>query len=278
MIGGAALLLLSAIFVGVWQFSAGPDALESLPRDGIDLPIPPVPPRIAEGAEYERCLTQLATDPASAAAFAESWVAVTQKGQALNDGAQHCLALSRIAMGEPLRGAAMLEQLASASTAPTSARASLYGQATQAWLMAGDTAHALGAATMALALSPDDPDLLLERAVAAGGLARFEDALADLSRALELDPRRVDALALRAAARRHLGQLEQAQRDVDRAVALDPDDPDILLERGILRQRRNDRAGARDDWERAISLAPDSPTADLAQQNLALLEAGPERR
>jgi hypothetical protein len=36
--------------------------------------------------------------------------------------------------------------------------------------------------------------------------------------------------------------------------------------------------GARTDWERAISLSPDSATADLAQQNLALLEAGPVQR
>ena len=75
-----------------------------------------------------------------------------------------------------------------------------------------------------------------------------------------------------------MGQLELAQDDIDRALMLDPDRPDALLERGILRQRRNDRSGARDDWERAISLAPDSSTADLAQQNLALLEAGPSRR
>jgi regulator of sirC expression with transglutaminase-like and TPR domain len=51
-----------------------------------------------------------------------------------------------------------------------------------------------------------------------------------------------------------------------------------LLERGILRQRRNDDEGARADWQRAISLAPDTATADLAEQNLALLEAGPVRR
>jgi regulator of sirC expression with transglutaminase-like and TPR domain len=68
--------------------------------------------------------------------------------------------------------------------------------------------------------------------------------------------------------------LGRAQDDVDRAIALDPDDAEALLERGILRQRRADQAGARNDWERAIALAPDSATADLAEQNLALLQAG----
>ena len=52
---------------------------------------------------------------------------------------------------------------------------------------------------------------------------------------------------------------------------------EALLEHGILRQRVDDQAGARQDWERAISLEPDSATADLAQQNLALLDAGPDR-
>ena len=95
---------------------------------------------------------------------------------------------------------------------------------------------------------------------------------------LERDPHRPDALVLRAAALRHLQHLDLAQGDVERALALDPDDAEALLERGILRQHRDDAPGARGDWERAITLAPDSGTADLAQQNLALLDAGPERK
>jgi regulator of sirC expression with transglutaminase-like and TPR domain len=61
-------------------------------------------------------------------------------------------------------------------------------------------------------------------------------------------------------------------------LTLDPDDPDALLERGILRQRMGDPAGARADWEHARGIDPTSTTADLAEQNLALLEAGPERQ
>ena len=100
----------------------------------------------------------------------------------------------------------------------------------------------------------------------------------DLSHALELDPKRADALVLRAAAWRHEGHLDLAQDDVDRALDKDPDNPEAYLERGILRQRRGDRAGAHKDWVQAEALAPDSATSDLAEQNLALLEAGPDRR
>jgi regulator of sirC expression with transglutaminase-like and TPR domain len=75
--------------------------------------------------------------------------------------------------------------------------------------------------------------------------------------------------------RRKLNQLDLAQADVSRALTLDPDDPDALLERGILRQRMGDEAGARADWEHARAVDPNSTTADLAEQNLSLLEAGP---
>jgi tetratricopeptide (TPR) repeat protein len=274
MIGGAALLCVTVAGAGaVYLFSGPPAGLEGDAADNEQLPIPPVPPRIAEGPDYERCLTMLTTDPTGAASFALAWEA-TGGG----DGATHCLALSQIALGEPERGAAMLEQLAAASRGPEVGRATIYGQATQAYLMAGDKMHAFGTATLALALSPDDPDLLIESAAAATALERYQDALDDLTHALDIDARRDDALTARASAWRHLGQLGLAQDDVDRAIAIDPDNPEALLERGILRQRQNDPAGARTDWERAITLAPDTPTADLAQQNLALLEAGPDRQ
>jgi tetratricopeptide (TPR) repeat protein len=104
------------------------------------------------------------------------------------------------------------------------------------------------------------------------------DAIDDLNRALELDPRRADALVLRGAAWRNEGKIDTAEADIDHAIDIDPDDPEALLQRGILRQRKGDQAGARADWERAITLDPDSTAADLAQQDLALLEAGPDRR
>ena len=274
MIGGAALLFVALAGAGGWYLLPGaPAAPESDATDTEQLPVPPVPPRIAQGPDYEHCLAMLTSDPTGAATFAAAWEA-TGGG----DGATHCLALSQIALGDPARGAQMLEDLAAASRGPDVARATIYGQATQAWLMAGENMQAFGAATLALALSPDDADLLIESATAAAALGRYQDAVDDLTHALTIDARRDDALTARASAFRHLGQLDRAQEDIDRAIAIDPDNPEALLERGILRQRRNDAAGARTDWERAIMLAPNTPAADLAQQNLALLEAGPDRR
>jgi tetratricopeptide (TPR) repeat protein len=273
IIGGVALLAIAAAGGFVLVLLPGPDAaIETVEDDG-PLPIPPVPPRIAEGSDYEKCLGMLAKDPAGALTFAEAWEA-TGGG----DGATHCLALATVALGEPEKGADMLEKLASHSRGNAVSRATVYGQADQSWLMAGEIEHAFGAATMALALSPSDPDLLIDRSVAAGLLERYQDSIDDLTLALDIDPRRSDAYVLRGSAWRHLNQAELAIDDVTRALILDPDRPDALLERGILRQRQGNVEGASADWQRAIELAPDSATADLAQQNLALLEAGPQRR
>lgn len=259
----AALLLLGA------PAGAAPDSPAGEPA----LPVPPVPPRIAEGPDYEKCLAMLSNDPTGAAAFADAWIATG--GQ---EGAAHCQALAQIELGNVQTGAEMLEKLAAASQASPLARAAVYGQAVQAWLMTDDPAHAFGAATLALTLSPNDPDLLIDRSIAAATMERYMDAIDDINRALDLDAKRADALVLRAAAWRHEDRLELAQDDIDRALALEPDNPEALLERGILRERLGNREGARTDWERAIAIAPDTATADLAQQNLALLEAGPEQK
>jgi len=265
-IGGWTLLLLAAGGHAAWTQETRSPPAETLP-------IPPIPPRIAEGEDYEHCLAMLGNDPTGANAFADAWEA-TGGGE----GAVHCHALAQVALGNVESGADMLDRLAASSHAPAAARATVYGQADQAWLMAGQPDRAFASATLALSLLSDDVDLLIDRSVAAATLDRFNDAVDDLSQALELDGRRADALVLRAAAWRHLNHLDLAQDDIDRAFAVNPENPEAYLERGILRQRYGDREGARLDWIKAVSLAPDSATSDLAEQNLALLEAGPDRR
>ena len=244
---------------------------ESAPDGGV-LPIPPVPPRIAEGAEYDHCLDMLDSDPSGADALATSMAA-----NGGGDAAEHCHALAQVALGNSEDGADLLDKLASTSTAPSSFRAVVFGQADQAWTMAGRPDQAFASASNALKLSPDDPDLLIGHAIAAMALQRYADAADDLTHALDLDPKRADALVLRATAWRNLQKLDLAKTDIDKAFGLDPDDPDGFLERGIIRQRLGDLAGARADWEQASERAPDSSTGDLAQQNLALLAAGPRQ-
>lgn len=271
-LAGVAGLIVAAAGAGGW-WALHARAPQPAAEDDAALPVPPVPPRIAEGSEYDHCLSMLSGDPQGANGYAESWEAAGG-----GEGAEHCHALAEIALGNAQTGAQTLEHLASASHDDNATRASLFGQAGQAWMMAGDIGRAYAAATLALSLDPDDPDLLVDHAVAAATLDHHQDAVTDLDHALEIEPRRTDALIYRAAAERHLGHLDVAQDDVDRALSLDPENADALLERGILRQRQGDEAGARADWERAKELAPNTATSDLAEQNLALLEAGPDRR
>jgi len=240
---------------------------ENAPEDQA-LPIPPVAPRIGEGDQYDRCMDMLADDPAGADALALSW-------KAGGEAATQCHALAQIELGNPAAGAALLSRVAASSAAPAEARAEVFGEAAQAWTMAGDGAQALEAAAQAIMLSPDDPDLRVTHAIAAVAMHQDGQAIEDLDQVLTADPRRADALSLRATAHRRRGEIAQAAADIALACAEDPDNPDALLERGIIRQREGDRAGARQDWQKVADHAPDTPAADLAQQNLALLEAGP---
>ena len=247
-----------------------PAESENAPEDSAPLPIPPVPPRISESDQYDRCMDMLADDPAGADALATSW---KNGGEAA--GQFH--ALAQVELGNPAAGAALLTSLASSSTGPAAARAELFGQAAQAWTMAGTLQAAYDAATQAITLAPEDPDLRVTHAIAAIAVHRDQEAEEDLSDALEADPKRTDALILRATARRNMGHLNEAAADIAAVCKADPDNADALLERGIIRQRQGDLQGARDDWQKVEDLSPDSPTGDLAQQNLALLDAGPRQ-
>jgi tetratricopeptide (TPR) repeat protein len=264
-------LLLAAVAISTAPWWSRP----AVTADGsltAGLPVPPFPPRITEGSAYEACLASLTDDPEGAIAAIETWQASD------GDGAAHCQGLALIALGQPDAGATVLEQLARRTGAGPMARTSVLSQAAQARLMVGQADLALEDATMALELTPANVELLNLRAMVHSARGENEQAIEDLDTALRVDGGHTDALVSRAALRRKLGRLADAGADIAEALALSPDDAEALLERGILRQRAGDRAGARADFERARGADPGSSTADLAEQNLALLEAGPERQ
>jgi tetratricopeptide (TPR) repeat protein len=238
-----------------------------------DLPVPPFPPRIADDEQYDKCMTMITDDPEGAQAIATSWQAAGGGTAAI-----HCQALATIATGEPEAGAKMLENLAHGGRVLGLTRAVLLGQAAEARLMVDQAEPALKDTTEALVISPDDIDLLINRANANDALDRPNDAIGDLDQALRLDPSRGDALILRASVWRRMDMPDKAREDIGRALALDPEDAEALLERGILRQEMGDLAGAREDWTRARAVDPNSEAAELATQNLTLLDAGPERK
>ncbi|WP_240046544.1 tetratricopeptide repeat protein [Paracraurococcus ruber] len=269
LLGALAAVLLVALAGTALVLLPGPEAEAAAEP----LPLPPDLPRLAAGPQYDECLGLLRNDADGALAFAETWDAAGG-----GEGAKHCAALALLALGEAEKAGERLETLGRLSRAPSIARAAVYAQAVQAWMLANQSGRAFAAATMGLTIAPGDLDLMLDRAVALGTLGRYQDALEDLDRVLATAPDRAEAWVFRAAALRRLDRVPLAAEAVDRALALAPENAEALLERGIIRQLRGDTRGARADWERTIAIAPDSAAADLAQQNLALNEAGPQRR
>jgi tetratricopeptide (TPR) repeat protein len=273
ILGALAAVALSTLGVAAWIGIAPREALTAENPINPPATASPAPRRLDDGPAFERCIGLLRQDPESARRFAEAWA---REGG--GEGAGHCQALALLGLGETSQAAQRLETLASQSRAASPARAAVFAQATQAWLLAGQGNRAFAAATLALTLAPEDPELLVDRAVVLGSLSRYGEAIEDLDRALTLDPTRAEALVFRAAAHRHRDERALAARDIGLALSLQADNAEALLERGIIRQMQGDLAGARADWEQVIRLAPTSSTADLAAQNLALNEAGPARR
>jgi tetratricopeptide (TPR) repeat protein len=230
----------------------------------------PAAPRSADAdaATYEHCMALSRDDPGAARDLAERW-----QGRGGAHPADHCFAVALVGLGQYKEGATRLEKLAQAMVhAPASLRAEVLGQAGQAWLLDGDPARAYAADGAALNLRPDDADLLVDRAEAAGVAGWYDKAIADLDRVLKTEPQRVSALIYRASAYRALNRLDPALADIEQAVKLVPDSVPALLERGDIRRLKGDVDGARHDWVRVSELAPGSPEDAAAKTNIERLE------
>jgi tetratricopeptide (TPR) repeat protein len=222
--------------------------------------------------EYESCMTLAQRTPEAAYGSAKTWA---DKGGGA--AALQCGAVALINMDRPKDAAPMLERagVLMATDKPKLA-AELYGQAGQAWTMANDITRALNAQNEALALAPDNPDLLVDRAFTYRARDDFRSAIADLDKAHDLDPVRADVLTYRASAWRFLKDNAKALADADAALELDPENAEALLERGIVKRLTNDPEGARADWMQVVALAGGTPTGDAAKANLEKLnEKGP---
>jgi tetratricopeptide (TPR) repeat protein len=266
----AAAVLLALVGAGTVFAADSPSASEPSPL-GAPPRVPlPGPPRsvAADAATYEHCMTLAKEHPADARELARRW-----HGRGGAHPADHCLAVALIGLKEYKEAAGRLEKLAQAMIhAPASLRADVLDQAAQAWLLAGDPARAYAAEGAALELHPDDADLLVDRAEAAGAAGWFDKAIADLDRVLKTAPRRLDALIYRASAYRELGRLDPALADIAAALKEAPDSVPALLERGNIRSLRGDLDGARLDWARVMLLAPGGVAEAAAEANIARLD------
>ena len=236
-------------------------------------PAPPAAPTATEAEaarSYQACLTAVRTNANKALSQAEAWVRAGGGAPA-----DHCAGLALVELGRLSQAAARLEAASSHAKRPDLG-ADLLDQAGNVWLMEGSFNKAYEAFTRSLALRPNQPQVMVDRARALGAQDDWEGVAAELGKVLKLAPGNVDAHTLRAGARRRLGDLGGARADVEAALGAMPGDPDALLERGAIRHLAGDDPGARTDWADVLKKAPESPAAEAARANIEALGLKPE--
>lgn len=215
---------------------------------------------------YEQCLSLANLNPAEALRSATEWSKA--KGGA---PAEHCLAMALTELKRYPEAAARLDALGRAPDLG-SLRASVFDQAGNAWMLAGNGAKATASFSAALALSANDADLYADLARAQAMQKDWKAAEADLNAALEIQPRRVDFLILRASALAAQGKLREARDDADAALKLKPNSAEALVQRGDIARRAGDVGSAQRDFQAALKIAGGGETADAARSELSLLD------
>lgn len=229
--------------------------------------------------EYQICLSLAVREPAEAFEHSLRWHDAGGGNAAL-----HCSAIALINLGHYPEAATRLEDLARKmpDDTPPNVVAEILAHAGIAWQQAQDTDRALEVQNQALELSPNNPDILTDRAVTYFTMAEYWEAIDDLNQALFLAPGSANIHAMRASAYRYVDVLDLAMEDANRALTLEPENPEALLERGIIHRLQGNAAAARRDWLELIRLHDGRPAAEDAKRNLEMLDlqvddvAGPE--
>ncbi len=223
--------------------------------------------RQPDAAHYRQCLNTSSDNPAAALADAEAWI---KAGGGVP--AQHCAALALVGLKRYAEAGSRLDRTAADKAVPSSAfRAALFDQAGNAWLLAGDGAHAVQSLSAALTLSAGDADLFADLARAQAMIRNWHEVDLDLNAALQIAPRRADLLVLRASARRALKRYDDSRNDIEAALKIKPGDANALVERGLLRRQLGDLGGAKKDFQAVLRAAPASTAAAQAKENLDAL-------
>lgn len=217
---------------------------------------------------YDRCLTMAVKTPGDAFEEALAW-----QSQGGGEAARHCAAVALLYNNQPEAAAVRLEQLAQdMRLQPPARRAEVVAQAGRAWMQGRELSRAVGAYTAALELSPDNPEIWIDRAEAYANASNYWEAIDDLNHAVELDRRRVDAYTFRAAAYRLVKEYGLAMEDASKAIELNARVADAWLERAILNRLRSDIPAARRDFLQVLVLDPDGPAGDAARANIEAME------
>jgi len=252
------LIYRSGILLVAMAAALGPATAQKSPKK--------VPDVVEQQAKlYADCMSLARSDPEKAVGVAEKW---ERRGG--DEGARHCGAVARLNGGKYVEAAETLQSLAAMTQRPSKAiKVNLFAQAAQAWMISGDLERAIRAQSRALEIGGPNVEILIDRAIARGGLGDYWTAIDDLNVVIDREASNVQALILRATAWRKLKNLDLALDDITRGLAVAPSGIDALLERGNIYALRGELTKAAGDWREVIRLSPNSITAEAAQENLA---------
>ena len=226
---------------------------------------PLAPP--SDAALYRDCIAAAESGAPGAIDAAGRWVS---EGGGV--AARHCLGIAYMEANKPAEASTALETAARvAEAAGLQQTASLYGQAGDAALAAGDAARAERLLSSAI-LAGDDPTMrgasMIGRAAAREALGNVAGAREDLDAGLKLTPGNAGGWLMLAVLARRDERIADARAAIGRALALAPADPDVALEAGNMAAIDGDFARARALWQSVVKAAPDTPAGKAANDAL----------
>jgi tetratricopeptide (TPR) repeat protein len=137
--------------------------------------------------------------------------------------------------------------------------AEYYFKQGNAFYFEGKYEESIAAYDKALVLHPENPDILITRAISLVNLGRYEEATISLDKAIGFKPDDPDTWNLRGVAISNLSHYEEAIASFDKSLGLRPDDPDTWNLRGIALSHLNHYEEALISYNKALEFRPDDP-------------------
>ncbi|MFA5122867.1 tetratricopeptide repeat protein [Zavarzinia sp.] len=216
---------------------------------------------------YGECTALVDKSPADGYNAAIDWTKKTD-----DPAAQHCAALAEVALKRYGAAADRLNRLVEQTENPYES-AALLAQLGQVRMLDGKADLAVQAYSRAVKQTPNNAELLSERARAYAAMGDWPHAVKDLDAAVQVEDDNAELQLLYATALREAGDLPEASKAIAKALALAPNEPANFLERGRIRLLAGDRKGAAEDWKRVLSsAAKSSPEYQAANASLKALD------
>jgi predicted Zn-dependent protease len=214
--------------------------------------------------EYIACLDLVRDLPDKAYEAARTWFDAGG-----GDAARHCAALALLQVDKYEPAAEALQALAErGQSIGRTPPASLWGQAADAWRLAGKPDKAVDMMRLAMARDSDSLLLRTELARVLSETGRDSEALNELDKVFAkrlYDPM---ALAVKAGVLYRGGRPLDALRALDQSLLVEPANPWALLERARIKLTGGDFIGARKDYTLLTQRFPTLPVAAVARAAL----------